>query len=443
MKPIPFLLCLLLANTLYSKTITVTTTYDELHFPVGSNISIREAIRDAAAGDEIFIPNGVYYLTNPFGPFAIDKDLAIRGESKELTIIDGRNRYQLFNARFNALSVQNLTLQNGKIGNLDGRNFCPSECGGAILAGRKLFVKNCLFKNNQAANGGSIHMSGDTKNEIINCEFIDNIAAVGGACRVSSNEVLFKNCLFKHNNALTNGGCIQFSFTSKVTVVQSKFLANISKTGAVIRAGSGELTIIQCLMSGNSTSISGGAIYLNGNVNATIIQSTISGNKSDSDENGIGVGDAIRVFRGQLNIANSIIAMNDDNSNNINIDQDGILNDLGGNLIAIDPLFKKNVPFAPSEEGDLSLQSISPAINKGVNANLPKDDFDFDNDFNLSELLPVDLQNNLRIKDARVDAGAFEQSLNIIIPTFSEWTLLVYALIILNIGLYFLNKKYA
>ena len=225
------------------------------------------------------------------------------------------------------------------------------------------------------------------------------------------------------------------TFFSKTSIIQSKIIANTSQVGAGIEFGFGELTIIQCLISGNNASIQAGGMNL-ANANTSIFQSTISGNKADNN------GGGIRLSSGELNIANSIIALNDDNLDNIAISRLGIMNDLGGNLIDIAPLFRENVPPAPSDGGDLRLQSNSPAINKGVSANLPKDDFDLDNDSNLLELLPVDLQNNPRIKDGQVDAGAFEYSMNTSIPTFNEWTLLIYALLMLNMGVYFLKKKF-
>ena len=161
MKSIILIFSLLLSNSIYSKTIIVTSTVDELETPSGIKISIREAIRDAATGDEIFIPNGTYSLDVALGQFIIDKDLKTEGESKEFTIIDGRNQIRLFTANRGALSIKNLTLQNGRVSALKDNFICPIDCGGAISTSRKLVVDNCLFKNNQAISGGSIYSTGN------------------------------------------------------------------------------------------------------------------------------------------------------------------------------------------------------------------------------------------------------------------------------------------
>jgi hypothetical protein len=57
---------------------------------------------------------------------------------------------------------------------------------------------------------------------------------------------------------------------------------------------------------------------------------------------------------------------------------------------------------------DLKLQSGSPCINKGANAELPADVLDLDDDSNVSEAVPLDIDGVARIQGATVDMGAHE-----------------------------------
>jgi len=72
-----------------------------------------------------------------------------------------------------------------------------------------------------------------------------------------------------------------------------------------------------------------------------------------------------------------------------------------GNL-DVDPLFVDDLA------GDYHLQASSPAIDVGDNAALPKDVADLDEDSDVSEQIPFDLDGKSRIVNSIVDMGAYE-----------------------------------
>ena len=103
----------------------------------------------------------------------------------------------------------------------------------------------------------------------------------------------------------------------------------------------------------------------------------------------------------------------------------GIVDGVDGNLVGVDPMFVRD----PSDGGDgwgddpatpgvdeganddygiVRLQSDSPAVNAGDNNLLPADTFDLDDDGNVTEPIPFDLDNELRVRIATVDMGAYE-----------------------------------
>lgn len=84
----------------------------------------------------------------------------------------------------------------------------------------------------------------------------------------------------------------------------------------------------------------------------------------------------------------------------------------GPGVIDADPLFRQLPPtrhrINNDENGDLGLQSGSPAIDAGLTSLLPLDLVDLDGDGNSLEPLPTDLDGNLRVWGAAPDLGAYE-----------------------------------
>lgn len=152
-------------------------------------------------------------------------------------------------------------------------------------------------------------------------------------------------------------------------------------------AAGATLTLTNTAFTGNSATIGGG---LGNNLGtATVNNSTFSGNSGG----GIYMLGSFSV-PGTLNLNNSIIADGCDN-------QDAVINArnslIQGGLGCVNGTSTANLTADPALNGDLTLSSVSPAINAGDNALVPAG-------------TTLDLAGNARIQVTTVDMGAFESA---------------------------------
>lgn len=237
---------------------TVNTVVDEFNTPSGPTLSLREAVRDAAAvaGADVinFAPalsGQILALTG--GEVVLDSAVTVdaSGLAGGLTL-DGNNASRLLRVPAGVQVVlTGLTLRRGLAGLGGG-----SGDGGGLANFGILTVNQCLFADNHTmqANGGGLFNLGT---------------------------LVLNGCTFTGNQAdgLIGGGGI---------------------------FNSGTLTLNQCTVAGNDAGLFGfgGGIYNDGT--ATVNQSTITGNHAD----GPGfAGGGIHNFR-NLHLFNSIVAGN-------------------------------------------------------------------------------------------------------------------------------------
>ena len=96
-------------------------------------------------------------------------------------------------------------------------------------------------------------------------------------------------------------------------------------------------------------------------------------------------------------------------SGNLNVDPLFISDpDDGGDGFGDDPATPAIDESLNDDYGDLRLQSISPAIDAGSDGWVPADDLDLDDDGDLLERIPIDLDSGPRFLNAAVDMGAYE-----------------------------------
>jgi len=76
------------------------------------------------------------------------------------------------------------------------------------------------------------------------------------------------------------------------------------------------------------------------------------------------------------------------------------------NILDVDPV------FVDSAGGDFRLDGCSPAIDIGSNGAIPTDTADLDNDGDVSEQIPYDLDGDSRIQNGDVDLGAYEEGVS-------------------------------
>lgn len=265
--------------------------------------------------------------------------------------------------------------------------------GGAIQNFRDLtLIRSSRFEDNTATLGGSLSLRGGSP-DVIECVFIRNQAQFGGAIAASNFDGNLINLSFLGNHATTYGGACTFSSTS------SEFL------------------MANCLFSGNTAVVEGGAIRLSG-PKMKMMNCTLSGNSAPK-----GGGLLIRP-EDTVQIENSILWGNGFNGVQTEISppspklmtDGGRLLIRGGlsdrsDILLTDPGFRN--PLGPdgivgTEDDDLTPTAGFVPIDASPTNLLPEDQWDLDGDGNLTEPLPLDLSGQLRLVGSRVDLGAYE-----------------------------------
>ncbi len=275
--------------------------------------------------------------------------LTITGNGETKTIIDGNNDERVLHVLAGDLTITGLTIRNGD------ETAAPSTGGGIKAVGGDLTIDQCTFADNKSGQpGGGIYYTktGGTL-RLTNSTFTGNEATGGSSgafyvsgtaaalfmdgCTITGNKAKYggginfhatsgtadiSNSVISGNTATsTNGGGIYYSATSgTMTIRNSEISNNVATTsggGIDHNATEGILTIINSTFSGNRANTHGGGISNNGS-NATINLNfvTITNNIADDDADGSGEGGGIDITwqhsTSTVNIQNSIVQGNDD-----------------------------------------------------------------------------------------------------------------------------------
>src|SRR5215212_1992266 len=194
---------LVLASPAHAAILTVTNTND-----AGAG-SLRQAIIDAnaaAGADTINLPSGTYLLSSQLP--TITSPVTIDGDSPNPTIDGGTSVRLFFVASGAQLSLNELTLTQGKTASNDG---------GAIRNEGTLVVANSIFSGNTSNNqGGGIFSTGTL--EVSDSTFSGNSANLDGGAITShgNGTATVTNSTFSKNSA-QQGGAISNQHTLEVT----------------------------------------------------------------------------------------------------------------------------------------------------------------------------------------------------------------------------------
>lgn len=230
---------------------------------VTAKLSIKNATGTVTEGGTVSIANGVYKGVNNTG-ITINKNMTIKGQSREDTIISGTDSAQIFQIQSGKnVTIQNLTFANGK----------STANGGAIYNYGTLTVKDSTFTGNQANYGGAI---GNNNILTVNgCNFADNTATYGAAAIYGyQGDLTVNNCTFTGNTAGSSGGTIWNYGAS--TVNDSTFTGNTAGSSAGAIYNEGTMDVNSSTFTGNTATYNGGAIYNGGTL--TVDNCTLSGN---------------------------------------------------------------------------------------------------------------------------------------------------------------------
>ena len=329
--------------------------------------SIGAALERASAGDNVWVAKGTY------GPLVLKEGVRIlggfAGTETEAAAANPRVHQTNISGRMTEQSVisrnhsSSTVLQGVYI--VDGvASGWRESGGGAYLEHSNAMFVDCVFRNNKAFwAGGAVACARSSAPSFINCQFASNggtgdeTTIAGGAVFVHRSTPTFVNCLFRLNRAWEGG--------------------------AVVNAAGGVPTMVNCTVVENEATRGKGGALFDDSVLAKIRNCIFWNNAAQKiDTNEIHNNRAL----GRTDTHHSNIAGGWPGTGNLNVD----------------PMFVDAV------NGNFSLSTGSPCLDRGDNAALPADAADLSRNGNRTETLPRDLALRGRIEGTAVDMGAFE-----------------------------------
>jgi hypothetical protein len=414
--------------------------------------ALRPAVAAALPGDRVLVRDGVYSSSAVANEYARQVVHAALFGGATACVVDlgGAGRARL---RQRQRSSKGLTFRNGVAQSPHGARVVAA--GGAIYSdGGQLLVRDCVFENNTASNGGALALR---SGRIERCRFVGNHAlalGAGGAVDcfalvgVPPSLVVIAS-EFLGNQATWTGGALRLSGLAAV-LDGCRFVENSAQFGGAVSSTNAsnaacDLDVFNCLFAGN-VGTSGGALQFS---STSLTYSTLR------TENSTFVGNTASSFggcqyfsgRGFLRLENCIQLANSSGSGAVNratpafgvIEVHVYRNCVQGGATAfqggvqfygadnfdLDPLFVSPAgpdgQLATFADNDYRLAVLSPCVDAGDASLLAADLADRDLDGNMLEFLPQDLVGAARRVDdpltpdtapgaaPALDLGAFER----------------------------------
>ena len=267
-------------------------------------------------------------------------------------------------------------------GNADGAEVPDNRAGGMYLPGGSATVRYCRFVANAAgaAGGGAVFVVDEGAPVFINCHFTGNYGYYGGALNAIASAPTLINCRLVSNTAGKGAGIAQ-SYSS-IFAVNTLFAKNSAEVfGGAMNSQLGDPVLVNCTLADNTAGSVGGLRILSQGSAATLTNCIFSGNSDDS-----GSGEPA-----QIGFAYS--AAPDDTVVDYCCVQGwtGKLQGIGS--------FGADPTFIDTASDDYRLLPGSPCIDAADNTALPADTWDFDQDGDVLEPIPFDLDGYHRFHD--------------------------------------------
>jgi hypothetical protein len=368
-------------------------------------------------------------------------------------IIEGGNAMRPFIPYGGGLIVISDTVSSVRLKNIIYRNNASEWCGGAVAnfganlsisyseilsnasgtdigcGGGGLYHKptkvaapaqidNVVFSGNSAALGGAV-MVWTGGAVITNSQFIGNSAWDGGGAvyhqavnSLLGEEVIYVNVIFMGNNTGGYGGGAMVNDRSTSSLTNVIFSGNAANDtgsfnslkavgGAIAVVDGGNIKINNVTMAGNKA-LSAGGIFFYGTI-GEVNNSIVWGNESS--------------IQGEENFGFDLVNPTEFMIRYSLIESSfpqGAID--GGGVLFDNPAFANQAGLDSvlgTVDDNLRLTALSPAIDSGNNNYLPHDVTDINHNGNVTEAIPLDLDNKKRIAgggsaNAIVDMGAYE-----------------------------------
>lgn len=293
---------------------------------------------------------------------------------------------------------------------------------------------NCLFIGNKSvSNGGAIQNDGKCSPALVHSTFTNNVSGFGGAVYNNGTDSICSptivNCIFNDNHSFDLGGAV-YSFAKKASGISKPQFINCliyDNTSAASAAGLycladeggiAEMEITNSTFYNNNSSNpggNGGHIYINeSNSGGETSTATVTIRNS--------------ILWGSVSTFNPHFHMSQIGGGSPEVDLDYSLVDAidcdalysgsegtvtcGSNVLFEDPnATVPNTPdFVDEAARNFRLDANSSALDVGDVNFLPMDLLDFDMDMDSTELLPIDLDWNIRVDETVgiIDLGPYE-----------------------------------
>lgn len=292
--------------------------------------SVARAVEINVPGDHPTIQAGI--------DAAVDGDVVIvsPGEYFERIDFDGKAIVVRSTAPTDAGVVLNTIINGGALGSVV--TCISGEGPGTKLSGFVITGGNATF-------GGGMYVF-DSDPTVANCTFSGNTATVGGGMAGYFSTVTVTHCTFSGNAASAGGGML--SSGSNLTVTGCTFIGNTASVtwGGAMSNFACNLTVADCLFSGNASIESGGGMRSQ-NCNMSVINCSFSGNTVDSGLGG-----------GMQNVGTTPTLVNTGFCDNTPDQIAGSVNDGGGNSLLHCPPPLRSCPADVDASGDVGIVDL-------------------------------------------------------------------------------------
>jgi parallel beta-helix repeat protein/predicted outer membrane repeat protein len=284
----------------------------------GDYTDIQSAIDGSINGDTILVESGNYIEKLDL----YSKEITIKSISGPLLTVLGNdplfeNVVSITGGQSRLTSIEGFTIKGARGGSVqDGggleilNNSSPTikNCifqdniaknGGAIHCGgmsNPLIIDCAIYNNSSSVNGGAIHVNGDSYPEIESCNIYDNgsdgglvVTEAGGAIMIYQSSISIKDSSIYNNSAINTGGGMSSRESNSTTLESCTFASNEASEGGGMYGYTSSPTLTNCTFTDNTAGYGGGGICwtINSNSNPILENCTFTNNTAGSLGGGI------------------------------------------------------------------------------------------------------------------------------------------------------------